>query len=96
MPTNTQKIKLCFTVKRNKSDSLPAKPTAAHATAIDCGEIILPVTPPVVLAATANSGEMPTWLAVLACNEPNKALAEVSEPVKNTPNQPKNGEKNVY
>ena len=34
------------------------------------------------------------WVAVLACNEPNKAFADVSDPVKKTPNQPKNGEKN--
>ena len=61
---------------------------------MDCGEIILPVTPPVVLAATAKVGSKPKWLAVLACKEPNKAFEEVSEPVKNTPNHPKNGEKN--
>lgn len=81
-------------VKRKRSDSLPSKPTAAQAIAIDCGEIILPVTPPIALAATVNSGVTPSWVAVLACNEPNKAFAEVSDPVKNTPNQPKNGEKN--
>ena len=46
------KNKLCLRVKRNRSDSLPTKPVAAQATAIDCGEIILPVTPPLVLAGT--------------------------------------------
>ena len=59
MPTMVHRIKLCFTVKRNRFDSLPAKPTAAHATAMDCGEIILPVTPPVVLAATVRFGSTP-------------------------------------
>ena len=34
--------------------------------AMDCGEIILPVTPPVVLAATVSSGVTPIWCAVLA------------------------------
>lgn len=31
----------CFTVKRNRSDALPASPAAAQAIAIDCGIIIL-------------------------------------------------------
>lgn len=92
-PMKVQKNRLCFSVKRKRSDSLPANPVAAQATAIDCGEIILPVTPPVVFAATNNSGVTPIWFAVLACSAPNRAFDEVSEPVKNTPNQPKNGEK---
>src|SRR5690606_18368204 len=91
----TAKIKLCFTVKRNRSDSLPARPTAAQAMAIDWGEIILPVTPPVVLAATISTSGRPSCCAVVACKAPNKALAEVSEPVRNTPIQPRNGEKKV-
>lgn len=93
-PIKVQKNRLCFRVKRKRSDSLPANPVAAQATAIDCGEIIFPVTPPVVFAATNNSGVTPIWFAVLACSAPKRAFDEVSEPVKNTPNQPKNGEKN--
>ena len=31
---------------------------------------------------------------MVACNELNSALEEVSEPVRNTPSQPRNGEKN--
>src|SRR5690606_30544684 len=75
-------------------DSLPTSPVAAHATAMDCGEIILPVTPPLELAATISTSLTPIWCAVVACNEPNSAFAEVSEPVRNTPSQPRNGEKN--
>ncbi|MNF19498.1 hypothetical protein D3C80_2243540 [compost metagenome] len=30
---------------------------------------------------------------MVACNEANRALDEVSEPVRNTPSQPRNGEK---
>jgi hypothetical protein len=45
----------CLTVKRNRSDSLPTRPTAAQAMAIDCGEIILPVTPPVSWAGLGYS-----------------------------------------
>ena len=88
------KNKLCFTVKRNKSDSFPASPTAAQAIAIDCGEIIFPVTPPVVFAATRSTSDTPTCCAVIACKFENSAFADVSEPVKNTPIHPKNGEKN--
>lgn len=89
MPTKTVNMMLCFTVKRNKSDSFPTKPTAAQAMAIDCGEIILPVTPPLVLAATNNTSGIPICCAVVACNAENKAFEEVSEPVRNTPSQPK-------
>ena len=56
--TSNSKKRLCFKVKRNSSDSLPAKPTAAQATAMDCGEIIFPVTPPEEFVATARSGLM--------------------------------------
>ena len=80
MPMMAANTRLCLTVKRNRSDSLPARPTAAQAMAMDWGEIILPVTPPVVLAATVSTGDRPSWLAVVACSAPNKALAEVSEP----------------
>ena len=95
MPIIAAKIRLCLTVKRNRSDSLPASPTAAQAMAMDCGEIILPVTPPVVFAATISTWGKPNCCAVVACNAPNKALAEVSEPVRKTPIQPRKGEKNV-
>src|SRR3954467_10580667 len=86
--------KLCLIVKRNKSDSFPARPTAAQATAIDCGEIIFPVTPPEELAARASTGSIPTEVAVIFCRLPNNKFAEVSEPVINTPSQPRKGEKN--
>ena len=92
-PITAANIRLCLTVKRNRSDSLPARPTAAVAMAMDCGEIILPVTPPVVLAATVSTSGRPSCCAVVACKVPNKALADVSEPVRNTPTQPRKGEK---
>jgi hypothetical protein len=34
----------------------------------DCGEIILPVTPPVVLAATSRISETPICCAAVACS----------------------------
>ena len=85
-------MKLCLTVNLSKSGSLPTNPTAAAATAIDCGEIILPTTPPDALAATANSGSIPTWLAVTCCNLANSKLADVSEPVMNTQIHPSAGD----
>ncbi|MNT86136.1 hypothetical protein D3C72_2263880 [compost metagenome] len=54
----------------------------------------MPVTPPLVFAATSKVSLTPIWCAVVACNELNRALDEVSEPVRNTPSQPRNGEKN--
>ena len=59
-PTITANSTLCLTVKRNSSDSLPTRPVAAHATAIDCGEIIFAVTPPVVFAATTSVYDRPS------------------------------------
>ena len=85
---------LCFKVKRSSSDSLPARPTAAQATAIDCGDIIFPVTPPLELAAIARTGSIPTDIEVTFCRFPNIKLADVSDPVINTPSHPNTGEKN--
>src|SRR5436309_15024492 len=91
-PMTRANSRLCLSVKRNRSDSLPTRPVAAQATAIDCGEIILPVTPPVVLAATSSVSEPPIWCAVVFCREQNSAFDEVSEPVRNTPSQPRKAE----
>ena len=86
---------VCFTVKRKRSDSLPTRPVAAAATAIDCGDIILPTTPPELLAATVRTGLTPICSAVTCCSFPNKALEEVSEPVRKTPSQPSTGDRTV-
>ncbi len=51
--------------------------------------------PPVVLAATSRISETPICCAAVACSAANRALDEVSEPVRNTPSQPRNGEKKV-
>ena len=78
-------IKLCLTVNLNRSDSFPTSPTAAAPMAIDCGEIIFPVTPPEALALTVTTGSTPRVSAEVACNLQNKALDDVSDPVRNTP-----------
>ena len=80
-------------VNRKRSDSLPTGPPAAAATAIDCGEIILPITLPERLAPTVTTGLTPIETAVADCNLQNNALEEVSEPVMNTPSQPRIGAK---
>ena len=70
-----------------------------------CASIILPMTPPVLLAVvsstTACVSERPDKIpfrtspcAVIFCNEPNRALDDVSEPVRATPSQPRNVAKN--
>src|SRR5665647_156642 len=80
-------------VQRKMAPSSPTSPVAAQATAMLWGEIILPVTPPLELAATMRCGSTPICSAVVFCNEVNSALDEVSEPVRKTPTQPRKGEK---
>ncbi len=46
---------------------LPTMLAAAVATLMDCGEIILPVTPPEELVTTASSGYMSTTSSVDRC-----------------------------
>src|SRR6266540_3347252 len=52
------------------------------------------MTPPVLLAQAARTGEMPTCCAVICWRFPNSTLDAVSLPVSATPNQPSSGEKN--
>ncbi len=72
---------------------MPARPTAAQAMVRFCGEIILPRTPPELLAAARSSAERPDSRAAVTWRAPKRALAEVSEPVTATPNQPRTGER---
>ncbi len=58
-----------------------------------CGEIILPRTPPELLAAASSSGGRPDCWAALTCSAPKSAFAEVSDPETATPNQPSTGER---
>src|ERR1022692_4658871 len=67
-------------------------PVAAHATASDWGEIILPITPPLALAAPVSSGLIPSCSAAAFCRPPKRTLLDVSEPVRKTPSQPRTGE----
>jgi hypothetical protein len=63
--------------RRNTSPSLPAIPVAAAPMARFCGEIILPSTPPELLAAVSSTGWTPAALAAVTCREPKTASAEV-------------------
>jgi len=56
---------LCHMVNRKICPSYPTRLAAAVATKMDCGEIILPVTPPEELAATVSAGSTPIWVAVV-------------------------------
>ena len=75
------------------SDSFPARPTAAAAMVRFCGLIILPTTPPEVLAATIRFGSRPAFSAALCCRVAKSALALVSEPVTAVPSHPRIGER---
>ena len=78
---------------RKMRPSCPAIPTAEAAIARFCGLIILPSTPPEVLAAASSTGSSPAFTPVCTCRAPNSALAEVSEPVTATPIQPRMGDR---
>ena len=78
-------------VTLNKSLSLPASPTAAAATAIDWGDIILAIVPPMTFTATIVSGAIPIWVAVTACSGANREPLLTTDPVRKTPNQPNKG-----
>ena len=53
-----KKIKLYFIAVLNRADSLPTSPTAAQATATDCGETIFAIVPPTTFNATRVEGTM--------------------------------------
>ena len=93
MTTRPSRASEYLIVLRKISVSLPTRPVAAQAIAIDWGEISLPATPPKMLAEVVSTGFRPVWVAVTCCSLPNKAEDDVTEPVKNTPNQPIAGEK---
>ena len=53
-----------------------------------CASIILPITPPELLAAAISTGFSPSCSAVTLCRPPNSTFDAVSEPVSATPSQP--------
>src|SRR3974390_674343 len=81
-----------LSVLRKMSVSLPTNPVAAHATAIDCGEISLPMTPPNRLADVVRTGLIPICVAVTCWSFPNSAADEVTHQVRQTPRHPITGE----
>jgi hypothetical protein len=68
-------------------------PVAVAETTMLWASIILPITPPVLLAVQIRSGSRPSCSAVTRWRLPNMALLEVSEPVRATPSQPNSGAK---
>lgn len=57
-----------------------------------CGEIALPQTPPEEFAAARSTSDKPVARAAVTCSSPNKALVEVSDPVRAVPSQPTTGD----
>ena len=55
---------------------------------MDCASIILPITPPELLAADMRIGDKPSCVAVVFCRPPNSTFEAVSDPVSATPSQP--------
>jgi len=96
MPMSVASARLCQNTARR---IVPASglsfwpPVATAATTMLCASIILPMTPPELLAAAVRMGEMSSCWAVTFCKFPNSTLEEVSLPVSATPSQPSSGEK---
>src|SRR5271166_3230297 len=78
------------------SPSWPYQLVAVLATTMLCASIILPMTPPQLLAADISTGDTPTCCAEIFCKLPNSTLDEVSEPVSATPSQPSKVPKKGY
>jgi len=84
-------------VEEDEAENAALAPDCSVATAATTmlwASIILPITPPVLLLATINTGFKPSCSAVIRCRLPNRALHEVSDPVSATPSQPNSGAKN--
>src|SRR5438270_5111329 len=94
MPTMAPRAIECQTTKRKIMPSLPTWFVAAVATQIDCASTILPITPPALLAAVIRTGSRLSCVAVIFCKLPNKALDDVSLPVRATPSHPRKVPKN--
>ena len=92
MQTNASKLKLYLIVILVSAASLPVSPTAAVAIAIDCGETSLAMTPPAVFAETNKDGSVPIIWPAVAWIGANNVLLLTTEPVINTPIQPKIGD----
>ena len=68
---------------------------AAVATTMLWASIILPMTPPVLLAVVIEHRDSrPSCCAVIFCRLPNRAFELVSDPVRATPSQPSSAAKN--
>src|SRR4051812_13156638 len=87
-PTNAASASEWKKTKRRMSPSWLNQPVAVDATTIDCASIILPMTPPALLAAPIRLGLRPSWSAATRCMPPNKTFDAVSDPVSATPSQP--------
>lgn len=92
--TNTSKPKLYFKVSFVNSASLPLSPTAAVAMAIDCGDTNFAITPPTVFAETRSVEFVAIIFPADAWIGENNVLLFTTEPVINTPIQPRIGDKN--
>jgi hypothetical protein len=66
------------------------------ATTILWASIILPITPPALLAEAIRVGLIPICSAEILCKLPNNTLEAVSEPVRATPSHPRRVPKNGY
>ena len=81
-------------VTRRTPASSPMRSMAAEAFCNLAGEMTLASPPPMPLAAAMSNPAAPIFSAVERCNAVNMAIEEVSEPLTNPPNSPRNGAMN--
>jgi len=80
---------LCQKTALKTSASRPSSRHAVEATTMLWASIILPITPPALLAEVMSTGDMPICSAVTYCRLPKSAFEPASVPVKATPSQPR-------
>src|SRR5271157_1332016 len=95
-PTNAAKARLWKKTYRKMSPSWPYHCVAVLATTMLWASIILPITPPALLAEHMSVELIPICSAEIRCKLPKSTLEDVSEPVSATPNHPSSVPKNGY
>ena len=80
---------LCGKTALKISASRPSSRVEVLATTMLWASIILPITPPALLAEAMSTGLRPSCSAVTFCRLPKRALEPASVPVRATPSQPR-------
>src|SRR5450759_504313 len=92
-PSKLARMRLWIIVLRTINPSLPTTSVVETPVVTFCGETILLITAPDELVAAMSIGLRPSRCAATTCRLPQRALLEVSLPLKKQAIQPRNTEK---